>query len=270
MAKHWDGYAFTVVAERIEDFEDVAPADKILIRKLPEIDFLSRDRQILDGVLPIWFSMQSSAGLLDRTQPSFETRQFTSRLDVNPEISTAIHWAGFSLVPSFGIRETDYGASLVNGVLSGQNILRSAREVNVSLVPPSLERIFEAPKWLGGGKMKHVIEPRVEYSFVGGVNNFIRIIRFDENDLLTDTNQVTLSVANRLFVKDKDGNVNEVLSWIGFSGALFRSNFWRRGYIRTAQRNCKFDRSGWLRISGRPTQLLAGGFGDALSACNRL
>ena len=61
--------------------------------------------------------------------------------------------------------------------------------------------------------MKHVIEPRVAYDFVDGVNDFNRIIRFDENDLVSNTNQVTLSIANRLFVKDKDGNVNEVLSW---------------------------------------------------------
>ena len=177
VTKHWDSYAFTVVAERIEDFEDVLPADKIIIRKLPEVDFLSRDKPILEGILPLWFSMQSSAGFLDRTEPDFQTRQLTSRLDVYPELTTAFHWAGFSLVPSFGIRETDYGASIVNGALSGQNILRSAREIHVSLVPPSLERIFEAPKWLGGGKLKHVIEPRVEYGFVDGINNFNRIIR---------------------------------------------------------------------------------------------
>jgi LPS-assembly protein len=235
VTKHWDSYAFTAVAERVEDFEDVLPADKILIRKLPEIDFLSRDRQILDGILPLWFSMQSSAGLLDRTQPNFQTRQFTSRLDLNPELSTAIHWAGFSLLPSFAIRETDYGASIVNGVLSGQNILRSAREVKVSLIPPSLERIFEAPKWLGGGKLKHVIEPRVEYSFVDGINNFNRIIRFDENDLLSNTNQVTLSVANRLYVKDKDGNVNEVLSWEVSQARYFDPTF--GGAVIPGQRN---------------------------------
>lgn len=251
VSKHWDSYAFTVVAERIEDFEDVVPTDRIVIRKLPEVDFLSRDRQILDGFLPLWFSMQSSAGFMDRTQPDFQTRQFTSRLDVNPQLSTEIHWAGFSLVPSFAIRETDYSASIVNGVLSGQNILRSAREINVSLVPPSLERIFEAPKWLGGGKLKHVIEPRVEYAFVDGINNFNRIIHFDENDLLTNTNQVTLSVANRLFVKDKDGNVNEVLSWEVSQARYFDPTF--GGAVIPGQRNViesSIDLDGFAFIDG--------------------
>jgi LPS-assembly protein len=229
----------------------VLPADKIIIRKLPEVDFLSRDKPLLDGIVPLWFSMQSSAGFLDRTEPDFQTRQLTSRLDVYPELTTAFHWAGFSLVPSFGIRETDYGASIVNGALSGQNILRSAREIHVSLVPPSLERIFEAPKWLGGGKLKHVIEPRVEYGFVDGINNFNRIIRFDENDLLTNTNQVTLSVANRLFVKDKDGNVNEVLSWEVSQARYFDPTF--GGAVIPGQRNViqsSIDLDGFAFIDG--------------------
>ena len=44
----------------------------IIIKKLPEAEFLSRDRQILGGVLPVWFSFNSSAGFLDRTQPEFQ------------------------------------------------------------------------------------------------------------------------------------------------------------------------------------------------------
>jgi LPS-assembly protein len=236
VTKHlWDTFSLTVVAERIEDFEDVVPGDKIVIRKLPMVEFESRDRQILGGALPLYFSMQSSAGFLDRTQPDFETRQFVSRVDVNPELSTEIHWAGFSLLPSFAIRETDYGSSLVNGVLSGQNVLRSARELNINLIAPSLERIFEAPKWLGGGKLKHVIEPRVQYQYVDGINNFNRIIHFDENDLLSDTNQVTISIANRIYVKDKDGNVNEVFSWELSQARYFDPTF--GGALIPGQRN---------------------------------
>lgn len=251
VTKHWDSYAFTVVAEREEDFEDVGPQDKIVIRKLPEVNFLSRDRQLFNGPIPLWFSMQSSAGFLDRTQPDFQTRQFVSRLDINPELSTAIHWDGFSLLPSFGIRETNYDSSIVNGVLSGRNILRSSREVNVTLLPPALERIFKSPKWLGGEKLKHVIEPRVQYSFVDGINNFNRIIRFDENDLLTNTNQVVISVANRLFVKDKDGNVSEVLSWEVSQARYFDPTF--GGAVVAGQRNViasSIDLDGFAFIDG--------------------
>ena len=78
VSKHWSSYAFDVVADRDEEFENANPDDTIIIKKLPEAEFLSRDRQILGGVLPVWFSFTSSAGFLDRTQPEFQTPTFVS------------------------------------------------------------------------------------------------------------------------------------------------------------------------------------------------
>jgi LPS-assembly protein len=213
ITKHWSSYAFTVVTDRDQEFENANPLDTIIIKKLPEAQFLSRDRQILGGPLPVWFSLNSSAGYLDRTQPEFQTREFVDRLDVYPELTTAIHFAGFHMSASFAARETEYDSSLKNGSITSQDLLRSAREIHIELVPPAFERIYQSPKWLGGDRVKHVIEPRVEYSFVDGIDNFNRIIRFDETDLMSNTNQITLSLTNRLFVKDNKGHVNEALSW---------------------------------------------------------
>ena len=39
-------------------------------------------------------------------------------------------------------------------------------------------------------KWKHVIEPEIVYSYVNGVNDFARFIRFDEDETLTDTNEI--------------------------------------------------------------------------------
>ena len=233
--KHWSSYAFDVVVDRDQEFESTAPNDTIIIKKLPEANFLSRDRQILGGVLPVWFSMNSSAGFLDRSQPEFQTPWFVSRLDVYPEVTTAFHFGGFSLTATGAIRETDYGNSLVNGVVSNQGILRNARELDVQLIPPAFERIFQSPKWLGGDKVKHVIEPRIDYKLVDGINNFNNIIRFDENDLMSDTDQVTLSLTNRLYVKDKNGNVNEVMSWELAQSRYFDPTF--GGAVIPGQRN---------------------------------
>jgi len=213
VSKHWSSYAFNVAFDRDENFEDTNPQDTILIRKLPEAEFLSRDRQIVGGVLPVWFSLDSSMGFMDRTQPDFQSRQFVNRLDVYPELTTAVHFWGFNMTASAAARETEYGSSVRNGSAIGQDLLRSAREIRVELLPPALERIYKSPKWLGGTEVKHVIETRVDYDMVTGIDNFNRIIRFDETDLMSDTNQVTLSIANRLFVKDKNNNVNEELTW---------------------------------------------------------
>ena len=64
-----------------------------------------------------------------------------------------------------------------------------------------------------GEKVKHVIEPRITYKDVSGIDNFGRILRFDETDLLSNTNQVEFSLTNRLLAKEKNGTVKELLSW---------------------------------------------------------
>ena len=52
---------------------------------------------------------------------------------------------------------------------------------------------------------------------------------------MSDTNQVTLSLTNRLFVKDKDGNVNEVMSWEVAQSRYFDPTF--GGAVIPGQRN---------------------------------
>ncbi len=235
VGKHWSSYGFEVVADRDEEFENPNPDDTIIIKKLPEADFLSRDRRILGGVLPVWFSFTSSAGFLDRTQPEFQTPTFTGRMDIYPEVTTAFHFAGFNLMATGALRETEYGNSIVNSVISDRGILRSARELDVHLIPPAFERIFQSPKWLGGEKVKHVIEPRIDYKLVDGIDSFNNIIRFDENDLMTNTDQLTLSLTNRLLVKDKNGNVNEVMSWEVAQSRYFDPTF--GGAVIPGQRN---------------------------------
>jgi LPS-assembly protein len=113
--------------------------------------------------------------------------------------------------------------------------LRNAREVRVDFLPPPLERIYKAPHWLGS-QVKHVIEPRVQYDYVNGIGtDFLKAIRFDDTDLLSNDNELRLSLANRLFVKNKDGNVNEVASWEISQSRYFDPTF--GGAVVAGQRN---------------------------------
>ncbi len=203
-----------------------------MIRRLPEFRLSSRDRQITDK-FPVWFSLDTSGGLLDRSQPLFQTRQFTPRLDFRPTITTAIRWKQISLIPSFSIQETHYGESQKNGQIISQNITRSAREFHVDLILPSLARTFNQKTWLGD-KLKHVIEPRASYHYVGGIDNFDRIIRFDELDLLSNTSEAEISLTNRLYAKRND-QVFEVLSWQLTQARYFDPTF--GGALQPGQRN---------------------------------
>jgi LPS-assembly protein len=218
LTRHWEDFDFNVVAQRNVSFLEVSPQTTIEIRKLPEVDFAEREHEVNVFDWPFYVAFDTSAALLDRNQAEFQTRNFVPRLDVGPQITTAFHWKDIELIPTFGVRETFYGSSFEPGqaydtpVVIAQNVLRSARSVSLDLVLPSLERVFDSPKWMGE-KVKHVIEPRITYKDVSGINNFGRIVRFDETELLSNTNQVEFSLTNRLLTKDKNGTVKELLSW---------------------------------------------------------
>ena len=229
LAKHWSDFDVNLVAQRNFDFLTVLPQSSIEIRKLPEVDFGERDHKVKVFDQPFYVSFDSSAALLDRSNntpaaaglsetTSFATRNFVPRLDLGPQITTAFHWGDFQLVPTFGVRETFYGTSLLENqpydtpVVSTESIFRSARSVSVDFLLPSLARVFNPPAWMGA-KVKHIIEPRITYKDVSGITNFGRLIRFDETELLSNTNQVEFSLTNRLLTKDKNGTVKEFLSW---------------------------------------------------------
>ena len=104
-----------------------------------------------------------------------------------------------------------------------QDINRFAREFSLDLILPSLARVFNKKTFLGD-KLKHVIEPRASFTYVGGVENFNRIIRFDQTDLMNDTKEAEISLTNRLYAKRGD-DVTEILTWELFQRRYFDPTF---------------------------------------------
>ena len=52
-----------------------------------------------------------------------------------------------------------------------------------------------------GGDLRHTIEPDVSYRYVTGINNFQQILRFDETDVASNTNEVEYGLTQRLFLR---------------------------------------------------------------------
>lgn len=234
LSRHWSTFAAYVVYSRDENFQTILPGDKVLLRKLPQVQFLSRDRKLFRKGPPVYVSLDSTFGFLHRDQPQFQTRQYVDRLDVAPRVSTAFHWKGIHLVPAFSVRGTHYGSSFQDGKVTGAGLWRQSRETTVELYLPSLEKIMKAPKWIGE-KMKHVIETRAVFRHVDGVQDFDKIVRFDVTELLTNTTELEVSVANRLYGKRKDGSVQEVVSWQVWQRRYFDPTF--GGAVVTGRRN---------------------------------
>jgi LPS-assembly protein len=248
VTRQWSSFSARLVAERYENFQSTQPDDKISIRKLPEVQFVTRDRRLLKN-LPVWVSLESSAGLVRRNQPLFQTRQYLERMDLAPRLMTALRWKGVNLIPSVMVRETHYGEQRDGDRISGENINRHAREFALEVIPPSLARVRDGPSWMGE-KVKHIIEPRAAFRHTRGVEDFDKLIRFDELELLSNTTEAEISVTNRLLAK-RGGVLNEVLSWQllhkryfdpDFGGAVVEG---RRNVVRSVA-----DMTGYTFLSG--------------------
>lgn len=239
VSKHFSYYTINIVFSRLQNFQDATPGNEILIRKLPEVQFSSRDREVASGPVPIWFSFDSSAGLMYRSQPatatqnSLETQQFAQRVNVEPRVMTAFHWQGFHLIPSFTLHETIYNEQIERGRVIADPLFRSAREFDLDFVMPSLERVFKE-KTIFGDSLKHVFEPRANYRYVNGLGSYDRIIRFDQTDLLSNTNELELSVTNRIYAK-RGNDINEIFTWEVYQKRFFDPTF--GGAVIAGQRN---------------------------------
>src|SRR5690606_23637301 len=135
--------------------------------------------------------------------------------DFQPRITTALRWKDIHLIPAFSVRETRYGSSRdTAGQLTGNTFMRNSREFTADLVLPSISRTFEKPPAWMGSKVKHVVETRTSFRYVGGIGeDFHRLIRFDETELLSDTREVDFTVTNRFYSKAAHGGVTEFLTW---------------------------------------------------------
>ncbi len=244
-----DQYTLTFAAQRNQTFEALTfngtKSNQVLLDKLPSVEFNGRERQISDGPLPAWFAFDTSASALSREDQAgqetaagppadvFQTGMY-GRMDMRPHVMTNFSFAGFSLTPGLTAELTDYTNSylantttyqafncagieycpVVTEAMSGTNLFRKDADFTMDLRTPALERIYSPPKWLHlGTKLKHVIEAEAQYEYVTGVNQFQHVIHYDETDILSNTNQLTLRLTNRVYRKEKSGNATEVFSW---------------------------------------------------------
>jgi LPS-assembly protein len=236
--KNWSTFTLDGIVDRLENYLDqekpetnpvtgavTYQTDAVLIHKLPEAQLSSRDHAIWHGI-PLWYSFESSAGLLSRSEPffdgntlvdTFQTATFTNREHVAPHLTSAFHFGAIHLVPSIGADETFYSEAQTppfqaNYRPTGTDITRSARDFSLDIILPSLARVYNR-KTIFGDKLKHVIEPRATYRYVTGIgSDFNRFVRFDETDLLANTNQLELSLTNRIYAK-RGNSVQEIFTW---------------------------------------------------------
>jgi LPS-assembly protein len=213
-----NGYSTALRVDRYEGLKPAPQTDaqvaagvpvtnsQVTVFHIPELSFETTDHW-LAGTHLVW-SLDSSIGGLKRTQPAFTTAG-VGRIDLHPEIAIPLEFAGLHIRPSIAVRETLYTHSRQTPFIPGQTPVeasggfnRSNFEAQLDIRPPVLERNFDSPliDRIFGSEVKHTIEPSLTYRYVGGINNFAGVLRFDDVDIVSDTNEVEYGVTQRLFL----------------------------------------------------------------------
>ncbi len=216
-----NGFHFNALAERYQNFEVCVPepgtntgcstitqTELVRVLHTPSFFISGEERQL--GNTPLYWSFESAAEGLQRRQIGFRTADLVGRFDLAPSLAMPVQWRGWSLRPALTLRDTFYteqGNPATSTTATDDILNRKSLEASVELRPPALSRVFDRP-WLGR-KWKHVIEPRMRYDYVTGINNFADILRFDATDVLTNTNEVEYSLVNRIYAKHLDPNVKD-------------------------------------------------------------
>jgi LPS-assembly protein len=214
-----NGYSVDFRGDRYQGLKVVPilnrAGQEVKVFHAPSIDFSADDHRVAGT--PLFWSLNASAAGLKRVQPNFVSSGIIERLDFRPEISLPLHFNGWNIFASAAARESFYSRSrfVPRDGIYGPNatpieitdpVNRADGEFTVDIRPPVLERTYTIPanlQWLLGREARHTIEPDIMYRDVKGINNFLSILRFDDVDLASDTNELDYSLTQRMFFRPR-------------------------------------------------------------------
>lgn len=212
MTHESNGYAWSIRVDRYQGLKRAGTTtvteQQVRIFHAPAFDLSTTEHRF--GNTGLLWSVESEMTGLKRVQPNFSTSGLTHRFDLKPQIIYPLHAHGWSLRTSVALRNTIYSRSKENvttlpPIESGEGVNRTDVEFEMEGRAPVLERTFSSPfvHKLFGGDVKHTIEPAGTYRLVRGVDNFQRILRFDDTDVVTNTNEFRYGLTQRIFVRRK-------------------------------------------------------------------
>ncbi len=210
VSKSWSGNFLGLWLARYQNYQSTVNGDVIDIAHIPSFQMAGVENPIFGS--KFMYTYDVAAEGVSRHEPGFQTQNVVGRFDAYPTVSLPTFFNGWTFRPEVGVRETLYSERLVPtenntgviGVAVAQALNRNVALASMEIRPPSIAKIFD--RKLFGYVLKHVVEPYAIYSYETGINNFSNIIRFDQRDILADSNGVEYGVVNRLYVKKSKSN----------------------------------------------------------------
>lgn len=196
-------------------------------RELPSLEYRLRSTPIWETPLwqtPLYLTVDSSLSYLSVNRSDTFQSEY-GRADLFPRLSFPLEPAPWlSLTLNGGYRFTWYQDSLetepavvqeTGSNFTGEDLTRAIPTAGAEMVGPSFSRIFE--KEIGPfSKIKHIIEPRVDYAFVEDFDDARLVPRFDSVDSSFGGNIVRVALINRVKAKpaeEEGGSAREVLNF---------------------------------------------------------
>jgi LPS-assembly protein len=229
---NWGPHSLNLLVDRRETF--AGEISSALQEQLPELQY--RLRKLKLGRTPLYLSLDSTLSYLASRVTDFYDVSY-GRVDLNPQVTLPVRsvpwlslsltaggkatWWGDSLpktetdpTTQAPVRVCDGGPLAAGEVYCGDSLSRAVPEGSVDVVGPSFSRIFNTT--LGSfAKIKHVIEPRFSYGYLGVFDDEQRVPIFDEIDAVNATNSAQVALVNRFLGKpenEEDGGAYEFLS----------------------------------------------------------
>ncbi|HEX8709507.1 MAG TPA: LPS assembly protein LptD [Pyrinomonadaceae bacterium] len=217
--KNFGDYSFNFLARsQVTSIPDA----RIRIRQLPSVTLDKRPSALrYFERLPVYFSFEGGLEGVSRKETVDDLTLFRTevgepivspsivqRLDVHPRFSVPVSFSGWSVTAMAGLRATYYSNSIDSPtrLILSRDVVRGYGEFELDVRPPALARNFRHRD--NSFFFRHVIEPYFVYRKISGISNFERIIRFDQQDAIADTNEIEYGLTNRFFTRRSTENVN--------------------------------------------------------------
>ncbi|MFI5182316.1 MAG: LPS-assembly protein LptD [Thermoanaerobaculia bacterium] len=186
---------------------------EVILEREPALEAVLRPIPIFSQTA--FVEATGQAGLLHADRGDGQPSGTYGRFDLFPSVSVPLPIAPWlSAQASGGARLTSYGKSLdsTGTILLPDSYNRLYGTAGLELTGPSFSRIFDVA-WGDVTKIKHVIEPRIDYSYQSDPGDLARTPLFDEIDAVTATNTVRYAIVQRLLAKTEKGSAREVASF---------------------------------------------------------
>jgi LPS-assembly protein len=211
ITKNWSSRSLQILGRKRESTES---GYNEIYTQLPEIAFVNQKERI--GGSRFFFSMDSFFTSFRNEKAAGKIE--VERADLHPKITyTFDKFPWLTLTPTVGLMETYYS----RGINKAEGFTRDLYDIELKMEGPKFFRIFDTvplnkgglpPNASIGGEgvvLKHIIEPRVVYSYIPDIDkgDRDRIIQIDSIDALSPKNIVSYFLTNRVLRKGS-GNSN--------------------------------------------------------------